>query len=429
MDDTRVEESQDKAHNVLVWTHVQGGLGDIASASKMINLLVDYSVTFDIYWVLDACPDKIKMAKSMLSEKAHSIVKGLRSWYEEPFEPTIHLVIQTPCLCHWNMSYLGNKLGLNLALAKTIAIAEAGTKPSPNYLSLGLDPDCDGVLLEDAFQIASLQNLQDCTLSDVLVEPSESASLNFGYAHHALSRLNFVDCVVAHDTNSPLIQIVLNQKGEFECEEETSFAETLLSCQKRRDLLKANAIKEVQIIASLHSAIIFNLEGDADKPLDADNSTAKKRTLRIILRHSFAYNDMRVLQTLADRLLVTGNNSAFQAWSYNTRCQLYLYEDVANAGVTWRFLLQQIDSAKICSPVVAQLLQLFGMRKNDGADELPIIQDKNRWQAICEQLGLLSNNESDSTRLWFEHVRESNQNLFQKRFFAAIANQMQKNTY
>jgi hypothetical protein len=113
---------------------------------------------------------------------------------------------------------------------------------------------------------------------------------------------------------------------------------------------------------------------------------------------------MQILLKTADRLLVTGNNSAFEAWS-NTKCQLYLYEDVANAGVTGYFLQQQVDSArKVVGEPLANLMAIFGHdRRLDTKCSKPLIQIPKLWPSVVKCLQDVS---QDQTQGWFSHIRQ-----------------------
>jgi hypothetical protein len=100
------------------------------------------------------------------------------------------------------------------------------------------------------------------------------------------------------------------------------------------------------------------LKGVGDEAIQVAKHDLPGRSLTVIVRAAFAPNDMAPLQLAAERILATGDNSAVEAWC--ARCQLYLYEDVANAGCKWRFLQQQVDLAQTISPNLSRLLALFG---------------------------------------------------------------------
>lgn len=176
-------------HTVLVFTHVSGGLGDVASAAKIINLLVDNHTNIDVYWVLDCNDRKLHYGLSMLSKSAHSLLKSARTWFMPNPNPNlvIDVVIQTPCLHGWTLGYIGAKLKMPLEHCRVLRIAEAGTmlydakRPrSEPFITLGLSP-AHGILFT-ATPVWSLDAMQDVRLAqdiqNVIDHATGSISLN-----------------------------------------------------------------------------------------------------------------------------------------------------------------------------------------------------------------------------------------------------------
>lgn len=390
------------SHNVLVFTHVQGGLGDIASAAKIITLALEIkSCPRSIYWILDCSDTKFEMAKSMLGDNVCHI-KEMRQWHKMQDLDSLKMdfVIFTPCLPRWTLDYLGKKTRLNLSNCKTLMIAEAGTQhdefdDSENILVLGFKPNADGLLLSSILSKSlTLEDLDDVTLKLEIFNISTNftnRSFNFGYAHHSFSRVDFLDCVLVHtpqDQND--IVCVFNANGEF-------FNETV------ENLATELALPvQVELLASLGvgTLTISSIDAKYQRTLNKN----AKRELKIILRPSFSYHDVQILLKTADRLLVTGNNSAFEAWS-NTKCQLYLYEDVANAGVTGYFLQQQVDSArKVVGELLANSVAIFGRdRRLNIKCFKSLIQTPELWPSVVKCLQDVS---QDQTQKWFSHIRQ-----------------------
>jgi hypothetical protein len=89
--------------------------------------------------------------------------------------------------------------------------------------------------------------------------------------------------------------------------------------------------------------------------------TDRGRVLTIIIRDSFYPSDMKFLQLASERLLATGDNTAVESWC--ARCQLYLYEMFEHKK---NFLKQQCLLAKQFSENFANLLDLFAnMNRSD----------------------------------------------------------------
>lgn len=141
--------------------------------------------------------------------------------------------------------------------------------------------------------------------------------------------------------------IVLNQRGELDRPTTQEFQNKIFTPQ-RLAFLKQKG----------YGTVLFKGQGPETTLLQDAEDPQLERRLTVIIRPSFNPSDMRCMQLASERLLGTGDNSAVESWC--SRCKLYVYEDVANAGCKWRFLQQQVDLAQTISPNLSKLLALFG---------------------------------------------------------------------
>lgn len=395
----------DTSVTVLVFTHVQCGLGDVASAAKIINLLVDRHFNVDIYWILDCKDDKLQYGINMLSKDAISQVKNVRTWYSPNPNPnlSIDLVIQTPCLLGWTLEYIGCKIDIPLEDCRVLRIAEAGTPlydpiapKSEPYITLGLSP-AHGVLITPppAFDLLSMDDtVLAKDLYNILEEAPTPVSLNFGYAHHPESRYDFMDCIICHERDARTVIVIMNQQGEFV----DQTAEVLLTEWMQN-------VQRMILLSDMHINTVHIIDGQQKltRLVDAPEENSA-RTLYILVKRHFSHNDMRMLQAHAERILATGNHSTFEAWS-SDKCQLYLYEDVKNGGFTSRFLRQQVNSLHSFSSSLAKLLALFGRDKRLKLKYGKcLIDTPHIWQQVYHILQ--SNSLSSETQQWFSYIRQ-----------------------
>jgi hypothetical protein len=381
---------------IVVLTEVKGGRGDIAAAAKAIEIMQRICPTLSFDWVLaggnhldpisfSKCEDPskvhIRTFKSAPSETAPAdfLVGGpVKLMWGQPYiEAGIQRKIAGPTFSFAEIAEDGGPVGELLPIIAKGQASDARTEKTYQIIHpfafasqlqsglgrvvMGLQPG-SGVLLDQARKQAPLSREYCCpsyieqirneglrrditqALGGAARPDYDSYSFNFGYAHHANSWANFIDCVALHEQKKEVV-IVLNQNGEF----------THLSTEQFRD-----QIFTVERLAFLESRgySSVTLKGVGDEAIQVAKHDLPGRSLTVIVRAAFAPNDMAPLQLAAERILATGDNSAVEAWC--ARCQLYLYEDVANAGCKWRFLQQQVDLAQTISPNLSRLLALFG---------------------------------------------------------------------
>lgn len=376
---------------VVVLTEVRGGRGDIAAAAKAIGIMQRICPTLSFDWVLAGGGglDPMSFIKCEDPSKV-----GIRNFKSAPLEsaPTDFL-LGGPVKLGWGRDYIEAGIGRKIAgpifsfaenaeergsmdeLLPFVASHSADTtyqklhsyafpsqlKCGLGLVAMGLQPG-SGVLLDKARKEAPLSReyccpsyiaqIQDEGLRNDILEAMQTTSapdydrysFNFGYAHSPNSWGNFIDCVALHEQKKEVV-IVLNQDGEF----------AHLSTEQFRDQIFTEA-RLAFLEKKGYSSVI--LKGVEDEAIQVAENDQPGRSLTVIVRTSFAPSDMAPMQLAAERILATGDNSAVEAFC--ARCQLYLYEDVANGGCKWRFLQQQVDLAKTISPNLGKLLALFG---------------------------------------------------------------------
>lgn len=408
-----------KMQNIVVWTEVRGGAGDISAAAKAIAVMQRICPTLHFDWVLFGgkrytyssflnCDDPSKVrirnhdALPPSREPADFILVGpVKNRYEISYiGKTIQRTISGPMFAFLeNAEELGG-LGPKIILEANVKRALQETDSRSAYatmhkalfrnksstdsgvLPMGLQKG-SGIFIDQGRTEAPLsrgyccpsylpkiQNeklrkdvLEAMNVFDDRSEPDyDQFSLNFGYAHHSASWGKFIDCVAIHEKNKHVV-IVLNQLGEFNEPTEQEFCDQILNPERLAFLQKKG-----------YGTVIFGGENICINLQEAEGQNFRR--LVVIVRPHFAPNDMKLLQLAAERLLATGDNSAVEAWC--ARCKLYLYEDVANLGCKWRFLQQQVDLANTISPNLGKLLALFGgdQRVSDRATNKPLNEEQ-----------------------------------------------------
>lgn len=201
-------------------------------------------------------------------------------------------------------------------------------------------------------------------------------SFNSGYAHRPSSWGKFIDFVSIQEQQKH-VTIVLNQHGEFD---KPSFDEysPLIFTPERLELLQQLGYGKI------------TLKGAENRTCILSNGTG--RDLTVIVRPSFHPENMKQLQLASERLLATGMNTPAESWA--SKCKLYLYENVANGGVTANFLTQQIEVANTINPKLGRLLQIAGYQNK------PLSQDE-----MAEAAQILRDPELSTATLNFcDHV-------------------------
>ena len=170
-------------------------------------------------------------------------------------------------------------------------------------------------------------------------------SFNSGYAHRPSSWGKFIDFVAIQEREKH-VTIVLNQHGEFDRPNTSDFSKMIFT-PERLMLLKQMGYGKVMV------------KGEESETLTLQTSSeSSQRNLTVIIRPSFKPEDMKQLQLASERLIATGMNTPAESWA--SKCKLYIYEDVANCGVTGEFLKQQIKVAQKINPKLGRLLQIAG---------------------------------------------------------------------
>ncbi len=402
----------EKMQKILIFTHLSGGKGDLAAAGKVIALMQRICPDLIFDWaVIAACYDPTYQPHLFLNGADHSkvhvrcsptvyggskpkdespadmVVTGPFSLCDhscEEIEKTINRPIKGPVF-----SFQENAQFLwQLNSHETQEIISDGRKghrsneeiyqklhpiifPSTatrerSTLPMGIQPG-SGVFLDTARIKAPLSRgyccpsyllqIQDAQLrDDILIamnvfdqgtQPDyDQHSFNSGYAHASATWARFIDCVAMHEKKKHVV-IVLNQEGAVHQLSTPTFQSEIFT-QKRLAFLKQKGFGDIL------------LKGEKPQTFAVQKAAnpQQERRLIVIIRKFFSPNDMKCMQLASERLLATGDNSAAEAWC--SRCKLYLYEDVNNAGCKWRFLQQQVDLAKTISPNLSRLLTLFG---------------------------------------------------------------------
>ncbi len=391
---------------IVVLTQVCCGLGDISAAAKAIAVMqrICPDLTFD--WILPGAPPLSRCDPLSLLHCDDPSKVRVRDGCSQPPEnsPPGELLLAGPVRYKWKIDYTEAKIQRKIAgpvfafmenaeelsdcnfdifqmrvgkalpeisndqIHQTLHSIAFPSKSSNMYglLPMGLQPG-SGVFLDRSrleaplsrgyYCFSYLRQIQDIELRkdilesmnvfDDLSQPEyEQYSFNSGYAHHSASWGKFIDCVAIHEKNKHAV-IVLNQHGEFEHPSTQEFQDLIFTAE-RLAFLKEKG----------YETVVFKGGKQEVSFLQKADDPQVGRRLTVIIRCSFAPNDMKCMQLASERLLATGDNSAVESWC--ARCKLYLYEDVANKGCKWRFLQQQVDLAQGISPNLSKLLAFFG---------------------------------------------------------------------
>lgn len=387
---------------IVVMTEVVGGRGDIATAAKVIHLLQQINNTLIFDWVLTG--GRQYKPELYLKTKTNVAIRYLGS---KPVDADIpyDLLIVGPVSCGWDIRYIQNRISRTIVGA-TFSFQENGSPLAGIYsellssiagrdysmlhpyifaprklggivrLPMGLRSGSGVFLNSDRLNITNIDILFPSEISDAKLREdiigSDSSSFNFGYAHRPESWGKFIDCVAIHEKDRS-VMIVLNQHGEFNCFNTKTFWENIV-------------ISRIPFLRSRGYGNII-LQGHDERYSDINKNG---RNFTIIIRESFHPDDMRLMQLKAERIMATGDNSSIE--SICSRCQLYLYEDVANCGCKYLYLQQQVDIAKLFSPNLSHLLEIFGSTKLNTTwlDEIEILlSDDNLTSAtmkFCEHI-------------------------------------------
>ena len=391
-----------KIQKIVVFTEVQGGRGDVAAAAKIIDFLQTSCPTLTFDWVLwNAALNKYNPRDFLRCKDPSKI--HIREWQCESIPPDKapgDFLLVGPVAWHWDLPYLEGRLARkivgpifsflenarelsNVSPGALLDIVKKATGdpleiyaelhsmlfPSASHHSFGSLPmglqSGSGVLTEPGRIEAPLSRnhccpsyltqIRDIELRRDILEAMEifdgqsqpdydRYSFNAGYAHHCISLEKFIDCVAIHEEKKHVV-IVLNQKG---------YSNHLSTQELQEHVFTAERL------AFLHQKGYgtIRFKGDGQQQAVTLQEASEGRRLTMIVRPYFSPEDMRLLQLAAERLLATGDNSAVEALC--ARCILYLYEDVDNVSCKNRFLQQQVDEAKKISPILSQLLALFG---------------------------------------------------------------------
>lgn len=436
-----------KIKNIVVFTKVIGGLGDLSAAGKMIGVLQNLFPDAAFDWVLkDDWNTQEYEPLSFLNCQDHSKIK-VRTWVAEPpenpgdllvigpastvppqflFKSYINRIISGPIFVFlenckpsavW-LQYLKPVInrcdqngftGISHKTAKifyellpiifpetieTVMGLEQGTglflDKTRVQAPLSRNHCCPTYLMNITNSALKKDLLTAMDVHDAVTLPDYDVfSLNSGYAHHPCSWEKFIDCIAIHEKTKHLV-VVLNQKGASGLFSNDWWQKTIFT-KERIAFLKERGFGN----------IFFKTESmDQVAQLDQEDN---KRRLTIIAYPLFAPDDMRWLQLASERLLATGDNSAAEAFA--ARCQLYFYEDVdSKPGYKWRFLQQQVDLAHQFSPNFAKLLALFGGDKRYPSYNASLNKPLNREQMIEMEQLLNAPNLSSATLQFCHHI-------------------------
>jgi hypothetical protein len=392
----------EKIKKIVVLTQVVGGKGDIAATAKAITIMQRLCPNLFIDWVLTNSGDAKKHNPLSFLPLPTSSKVTFRGFPSSPEDNSpADFLLTGPVQFSWGIDYLEGRIGRKIN-GPTFNFLENAQDLLPFYNPLIEEKSLDksnreiyqknhrnifstrfhypyghipmglqqgsGVLLDKSRLEAPLSRgdccpsyllkIKDSPLRKDILESMnvfddfslpnyDKYSLNSGYAHYPVTWGKFIDCVALSEKEKDIV-IVLNQKGEFDSLSDQEFQDQVLS-KDHLEFLKQKGFGNI----TLKGQKTFLLQKDT-----------KARHLTVIVRSSFAPDDMKQLQLASERLVATGDNSAVEAWC--ARCKLYLYEDVAKGGCKWKFLQQQVDLAEKISPNLSRLLALFG-----GDERLP----------------------------------------------------------
>lgn len=372
--------------NVAIFTEVKGGLGDISAASKFIKIIQNLNPAVNLKWIVESSLYSEEYLRNFLKTNDvndASITIENKDMVHSPFKTD--LLVVGPNRCQHEDDYLTSKysiqpLGKGIPRFSFLECATPITDQFPmmfkiagvfqdtfkKFYDLTLGPPSShitgialglkkgsGVFLDQKRMQAELSEKYSDPkyISEIEEEPlrmqileafKDNASLNFGYAHHNISRLRFIDSVATHEKEKNVV-LVINQEGEFKKYSTIEFFGTVAD-KKRLKYLETLGYNELVVVDTL-----------GKYPIKISKNPG--RSLTIIVRPRFLPQDMRPLQLASERLLATGDNTACESWA--SRCKLYLYEDV-NKGCKKEFLTQQIKIASAIYPPLGRFIELCG---------------------------------------------------------------------
>lgn len=389
-----------KMKNIVVFTEIVGGKGDIAASAKAIALMHEMYPELSFDWVLRG--SYVFDRYNPRSFLTGGNVKCIRTWLEgidqEPAD--FMLTGPIPVRSAQEFEYVQSKMRREIR-GPTVNFAEIAEKlpgsfckriaeqslktvqeaefayptlhsvlfpsnmaESEEVIPMGLKLGSGVFLSRDRIEAPRsfrsccpkyLLQIEDSSLRKDILEamdvPDDGAavpdyekhSFYAGYAHHPISWAKFIDCVALHDHKQ--VVIVLNQKGEFQELSTKGFFEGIFTEDRLNFLQKKG----------YGSVVVKGIEAE---PISWGHPESGRR-ITVIVRPHFSPPDMRCTQLAAKGLIATGDNTAVESWC--ARCELFLYEDVNNSmsGCKRRFLQQQIDIANEISPHLGRILALF----------------------------------------------------------------------
>ncbi|NGX32259.1 MAG: hypothetical protein K1060chlam4_00300 [Candidatus Anoxychlamydiales bacterium] len=381
-----------------VMTEAPGGRGDLAAAGKVIGIIQQLYPSLEFDWaVVSGRIDPKPFLTCSEPSKVHISYPSLKDGASD-------LLIVGPAKCGWGTDYIQSRIGVKID-GPRFSFLEAGTKPCTTmgtfiacktarenllseeknkvlskihkYLfSTRCDSTIDGIcmglvpgsgIIFDQSRLdtslsrgyccpAPLLKIVDTSLREDILRSLDNMnkdmlpnfdlhSFNSGYAHRPSSWGKFIDFVAIQEREKH-VTIVLNQHGEFDKPNSYDFGKMIFTPERQKFLRQMRYGKII-------------VKGEESEPLMLQTSTENnQRNLTVIIRPSFEPEDMKQLQLASERLIATGMNTPAESWA--SKCKLYIYEDVANGGVTNEFLKQQIKIAKKVNPKLGRLLQIAG---------------------------------------------------------------------
>lgn len=421
--------------NIVVYTEIVGGYGDVASAGKIIACLRAVDQKVKIKWII----------KGRIRDDPWKFIPGAhdRLWIEFTHDPsskveftTVDLIVCGPTNItrkakQWSM-ILGIEITcpiikfLEIAYSyEVISVYAAETRLArwpevyvyersttegsifPQHSRKRLTPEelsperiahhekkkkeyiaelyeewpdlllkQDGLVMgiKPGTGVLRHENYMESSFSDVITK----------YLTEDISGFS-VNCGYAHRMASKLkfidcvtfsadaerILIILNQEGELEKYDFSGFVRRICT-EARMNKLQAEGYGRLLISGRKHQ---HTQKFDGSK------------TLIIVVRKWYPHEDFLVFQGASERILATGDNSPIEAWaSLVTTGKLFLYEDVANAGCKSKFLQQQVALATQIYPPYGQLLAMFGGERTKYAECLNKEWSNEHWSEVREIL-------------------------------------------
>lgn len=335
-----------KVKTIAFLTYVCGGMGDIITSKKAIDIIQEELPYVEIDWILTKYNADIdSIVKSLTQVPVYYF--GNVSDNTTSVRKTYDLMVIAPVRVGWGTDYIERKC--NIKISKTFTFYEAAERMSYHYsriasindkfkyptrknntifgLSMGLIPGT-GMLIDNK-RISLSKSKQHTELINnkeirTVIKNHSGYSINFGYAHRHESHIKFVQCVAIHEKKKNIL-IFMNAEGAY--------------------------FNEEFILPDLTKYDIGMVVIDGEQIRQSDTG----RILSIFNYKHLSLNDIMYLQLMSDRLLATGDNTAIE--SICCFPKLYLYEDVQNGGCKSNFLKQQVS---LSTKPLGKLLYLFG---------------------------------------------------------------------